>query len=192
MWGCRLVSREWGWLIIDRLSVSDSDVMESGKWLILHFTALLSVLKSFFTLLSVRFTAAPASWHSPVSCTRWMLTCLDGGSARGNCRPEASMDDLRRFVHCLVMVYRTEWFLIQFCFFKDKICISSQFEHKHISYMFLYNCKVSLFHSASRCVLLMVGVGVAENHRQDSLDRQDQAANFYSGLPRWGNGRFCW
>lgn len=71
--------------------------------------------------MSDRFTAAQASWRSPVSCTRWMLTCLDGGSVRGSCRPGASMDDLRRFVLSRRGCGTSDlWFLTQFCFFKDK------------------------------------------------------------------------
>lgn len=50
---------------------------------------------------------------------------------------------------------------------------------------------LSLFLSASRCLLLMVGFGIVENYRQDSLDRQSQAAILYSGLSGRGDGRLC-
>lgn len=69
-----------------------------------------------FCCLSFRFIAALASCLSPVSCTRWTLTCWAGGSARDSCRLEASMDDQRRFVLLMTNLIparnRTTWFFM--------------------------------------------------------------------------------
>lgn len=46
--------------------------------------------------------------------------------------------------------------------------------------------------SAARCLLLVVGPGVPEDHRQDPLDRQSQAEEVHPGLSGRGDGRLCW
>lgn len=88
----------WGecWFLLQ--IKTNSSTVTGWKVAVLFLLLFILWALCYFSVRSIRSTAAPASCRSRASCTSWTPTCWAGGFVRGSCPPEVSTDDLRRFV----------------------------------------------------------------------------------------------